>query len=247
MSMFSRIFGDSSQQNIAPVAPTNPGNLPNLTDPATQQTPGTASNGVVPANPQGQAPDNSPMAEHSTLWDANPIDPNAAPDPNAPQSLNPADVQKAVASADFTSSIPAEHLAAIAAGGEEAQQALLKILNHNSQQVLAQSTLVNDKVTSAAIDRAIKAAQAKIPEMLRQQAITDHMKNTNPLFSNPAIRPVVEATRTQLAQKFPNASAAEIIAKTQEFITAMGEAFAPAAAPSAGDGTDGQDWTKFLE
>ncbi len=81
--------------------------------------------------------------------------------------------------------------------------------------------------------------------MLRQQGAANHLKETNPIFNNPAVAPVVQATQQQLLQKFPNATQAEITKMTQDYILAMGQAFAPAPAASPEAETE-MDWEKFL-
>lgn len=235
-------------QPAQPQQPAPPGNIPTPPVDPTQQSQVTGANGVVPAVPaqptESQTPkDNSPLAEFSNLWETNPNqDPQATPT----QELTPEAVQQAVSKADFTSVITQDNLAAIAAGGEEAQQAFASSLNAVAKQVLTQSTLVNNKLTEKAVQTAISAAEARIPELLRGQAASDHLKTANPLFSNPAVKPVIEATQTQLLQKFPNATAAELTKMTNDYILAMGEAFAPKQAVNDASGAGTTDWEAFL-
>lgn len=221
----------------APAAPAGtpapPGNIPD------QQVVATPGNGVVPV-PQK---DESPLAEFNTLWDT---DPNKGDDaPAAPTPLDPEAVRKAVAKTDFSNVVTPDHLTAIAAGGEEAQAAFAQAMNAVAQQVMVQSTMVNNKLTEQAVERAIQSHTAGLPEMLRSQAASDHLKTANPLFSNPAVKPVIEATQTALLQKFPNATAAELTEMTQNYIVAMGESFAPAVVVNDG-GLQETDWEAYL-
>ena len=80
--------------------------------------------------------------------------------------------------------------------------------------------------------------------MLRTQSAANHLKDTNPIFSNPAIQPVIEATQQQLLSKFPNATPAEITAMTNNYILAMGEAFAPKPVTPVSKDTD---WENFIQ
>jgi hypothetical protein len=105
--------------------------------------------------------------------------------------------------------------------------------------------MVNNKLSEQAIAAAVQAEVAKMPGMLRQQASTDHLKTVNPLFDNPAIKPVAEATQKQLLQQFPNATHAEITDMTQKFLTEMGAAFAPKV-EETGLPEGETDWTKFI-
>ena len=236
-----------AQPATPPATPTQPGNLPAEPQVAGQQTPVTDANGVIPQQPAAPEPNtpDSPLDQFKGLWET---DPNKPADPNAtPVALDPAAVQKVVAKADFSSAITPENLAAIAEGGEAAQTAFANSLNAVAQQVLAQSTLVGNKLTEQAVTRALAAQEAKLPDMLRNQAVTNHLKDTNPLFSNPAVKPVIEATQAQLTQKFPNASPAEIATMAQDYIVAMGETFAPKPVVNNSSGADDVDWDAFMQ
>lgn len=246
MSIFD-IFksGDTTAQVAVPntvtaPGPAQPGNLPANVDPnaAPAQPAPAATPAVV------ETKDESPLAEFNTLWEDKPVDPNA-PKPTEPKQLTAEDLQKVIGKADFSTGINPETMTAIAAGGNDAQKAFAAAMNTVAQQVMIQATLVNNKLTEKAVTEAVAATEAKMPDLLRSLSASDHLKTTNPLFSNPAVKPVIEATQAQLQQKFPNATAAELTEMTQNYIVAMGNAFAP---PSAMNDNDHQetDWSKFL-
>lgn len=250
MSIFD-MFRQAPTQQPAPQQqapqPVNPGNLTAPTAEATQTSPTTAANGVVPnsgqpaSQPASPEATNSPLADFATLWDNIP---NQASPEAGPTELNQEDVMKAVTKADFTKALSPDKLAAITAGGEEAAKAFAESLNIVAQQVLAHATMVNNKLTNSEIARAMSAYEAKIPSVLRDQITSNHLRETNPLFSNPAIKPVIEATRSQLLTKFPNATPAEIHKLTEQYIVAMGKAFAPA--PAVTRAPDDVNWETFL-
>jgi len=111
---------------------------------------------------------------------------------------------------------------------------------------MVQSTMVNNKVTEQAVERALTAHKATLPDMLRSGLVSDHAKNSNPLFDNPAVKPVIEATQERLLQKFPNATPAEITEMTQRFIMAMGQEFTPKDVVN--DNSAGEtDWDAFMD
>ena len=197
-----------------------------------------------PTAPQSAPPmPASPLAEFNNLWDT---DPNKKPTSSASNKpLNPADVQAAVSKTDFSSVLTPDLLAAIANGGEEAQKAYAQSMNLIAQKVMVDSTLVNNKLNEQLVAAARKEFQDSLPAMLRQQTSSDHLKTSNPLFSNPAIKPVIEATQAQLLQKFPNATPAEITEMTQKYVIAMGESFAPKATTNS-NGAGDVDWSTFL-
>jgi len=200
MSIFDIFSAAPKQQPPAqpnPPEPVQPGNIP--------QDMGKAlpGNGVVPANTETE----SPLAPFENLWEPTPTDPNAPPSELVPPApLKAEDVQAAVSKADFSKVITAEQLQAISEGGESAQQAFAQAMNAVAQQVMVQSTLVGNKLTEKAVEQALKAQESKIPGMLREQSTTSHLNDTNPLFQNPAVAPIIEVTKAQLLQKYPNST-----------------------------------------
>jgi hypothetical protein len=239
---FANIFTSSAPvAPVAPVAaPVNQGNIPSAPT-VTVNPDGTPVVAPLPVEPE-----QSPLAEFKSLWDTAPVDPDASKGPLPFTPPTAEEVQKAVAKADFSKSFTPEQLATVTGGGEGAQEALLQLLNTVGQQSLAQSTMVSSQLSQKAIEQAIAVEVAKMPAMLRQQSANDHLKTSNPVFSNPAVKPIVEATQHQLQAKFPNATNAELTEMTEKFIVAMGESFAPvpdAAALAPGE----TDWNSFFD
>jgi hypothetical protein len=243
--IFTNNNTNAAQQPAAPAAaqpgqPIQPGNFPpnaGAVDPANPQVPpGT----VAAAQPVPTVPD-SPLSQYEKLWEPVPVDPNN-PIPDAPLPLTAEQVQKAVANANFSQAITPDHMTAISEGGETAQAAMSEVMNAVAQQVMVQATMVGNKLTEKAVAEALEKQKNDLPQMLREQATTAHLTDTNPIFNNPAIAPVVESAKGAFLQKFPNATPAEITTMTQDYILAMGEAFAPNA-PDLAPGE--QDWTKF--
>lgn len=226
---------------LVPAVPDNQGNIPAA--PTVVAEPGNVTAPITPA-PAPQ--DDSPLAQFAKLWEPVPVDKDAPKPPASPTQMNVEDLQKVVAKVDFSQHITPENLTAITEGGEGAAAAFTEALNAVARQVLVQSTLVNNKVTEQAVAAATKAAEDNIPALLRSQSTSASLKDSNPLFTNPAIKPVIEATQTQLLAKFPNATPAEINKMTEEFVLGMGEHFAPKVTP-ASDGSSSTDFSNFLE
>ena len=222
--------------------PTAPVAAPAAVPPAQGNIPAAPTVLAEPANPTAPQIPASPLDQFSTLWEN---DPTKQAEGEVAKPLTAEQIQTAMGKADFTESMDPNLLAAITAGGEDATQALPQILNAMARQVMTQSTLVNNKLTERAVAAAVEQQQAALPALLRQQQATDHLKTSNPLFDNPAIKPVMEAARDQLLLKHPNATTAEITTMTHNFVTAMGESFAPA--PVVTKSADDVDWNKYLE
>lgn len=232
---------------LAPLSP--PGtNIPAQPVVAGQVTPATAANGLVPEQPvvtEPQVP-NSPIDEFSSLWETAPIDPNA-PKSDAPTSLtlNPEDVAKAMGKADFSSAVTPENLTAITAGGEGAAEAFMQALNAVAQQSMTQAIMITNKLGEKNIEAALAKQALELPAQIRSQTNASHLKDANPLFSNPAIAPVAEQAKSQLELKYPNDTPAQITEKVQNYMVAMGEMFQPKAAADATPAGD-TDWENFL-
>jgi len=218
---------------VAQPAPTPPGNIdPNL-DPS-----------APPAAPVDPVVVDSPMADFATLWDTPTIDPNAAV-PAEPVALTQEAVAKVVANANFAGGVTPEVMATIAAGGEDAQKAMMLMINQATQQAVTQSIMASNKLNEKAITDALAAQATTLPGLMRDQAATSHLNDLNPLFSNPAVKPVIDATRQQLLQKFPGDTPAQTAEKLQNFIVAMGAQFAPTEVVNDNSSQE-VDWDAFM-
>tara|TARA_R110002096_G_scaffold288750_4_gene482555 strand:+ start:804 stop:1532 length:729 start_codon:yes stop_codon:yes gene_type:complete len=237
MSIFDMFKQPAQAPAPVPVAPANPGNLPDIPTIAVNPD-GTP---VVPALPREPE---SPLAEFKGLWETAPVDPNAPLAPEGYKAPTAEQIQTAVGKADFSKHFTPEQLAAVTNGGEGSQEALVALLNSVGQQSLAQSTMVSSQLSQKAMEAAIAKEVAKMPSMLRSASVTDHMKTANPLFENPAVKPIVDQTRAQLEIKYPSASNSEIAKMTESFILAMGAEFAPKVTPSTPEGET--DWGDFF-
>lgn len=227
------------QEALQPApSPADPGNIPPATDP-NAQAPNPA-----PAPAPAEPVEKPPMAEFSKLWENEPIKEGDQVTPPAP--LDAAAIQKALANSNFAASVAPDTMTQIAAGGEEAQAAFQAAMNQVAQQVMTQSILAGNKLSEKAIDTALAKQAATIPDLVRAQQATSHLSDTNPLFNNPAIKPVVEATKAQILQKYPEATPAQVTEMTQNYITEMGKAFQPADKVND-NGTEGTDWDAFLK
>lgn len=249
-SIFDLFTAPAQNQNPAPVLDTNqqpqPGNLPANAPDGAQQTVNTAANGVVP--PQGDTGENnsdSPLDQFKDLWENKP---DSESTDTSPAALDPNKLQEVISKADFSKGVNAEVLAKIAAGGEDATAAFAQAMNTVAQQVMLQSTLANNKLIEQQVQAAVESQNSQIPELLKKQALSNSLHEANPVFNNPAVKPVMEAVQAQLVAKNPNATPAELAKMTQDFVTVMGEALVPKTEPTANPNGEQnvEDWEKFL-
>lgn len=229
-----------SQSGAQPQAGVQAGNIPAA--PVVSSDP---NNPTVPTSSSEGSYEESPLAAYKDLWDnANSKSQTSSDQPSV--KLNPADVQKVIAKADFASVITPEQLTAISEGGEPAQQAFMQAMNSVAQRVMLQSTLVNNRLAEQAISKAIANAESKLPDALRKYSSSDYARTSTPLLSNPAVKPIADAVQSQLLSKYPNATNEDITRMTKEFIQAVGEQFAPKPDIVNNSATGETDWENFF-
>jgi hypothetical protein len=87
---------------------------------------------------------------------------------------------------------------------------------------------------------------AELPQHIKQQQVSTTMRDSNPIFSNPAVQPIISALEIQMTQKYPNATPTEITSMAKQYVEALGTAFTPKPAASASKDSDGTDWEKYI-
>jgi len=255
MNMLANLFSSAPATPAAPAAtaapatppaaPATPGNIPDGVAPSNPATPGTEANGMIPAPaPEGTQTPDSPLAQFSKMWE--PVA-DAEGNVKAPAQLDATKLQEIISKADFTSTIGTDNLARIAAGGEEAQAAFTESMNSVAQQVLIQATMAANKMQEQAIKTALDSQTASIPELIRTQNASNNLQAANPLFSNPAIKPIIDAVQVQLAATNPTATPQQLTEMAQNYVTVMGEAFNPKAPTTVPGQVDTNiNWESFL-
>lgn len=221
--------------------------------PGTAASSQTAPNGAVPANGGAAATTAvttgepaSPLDKFADVWKTD------STQSNVPTGVfGQVDPQKILESAkkvNFAAAIPQEQLQAIAAGGEGAMQAFSSALNTVAQNLYAQSALASTKMIDQALLKAQESYDARIPTMVKKFSVSENLQNQNPILSNPALQPMVEALNEQFTRKHPNATSAEIQSMVTDYFSAVGNVFAPkpAETPTKGRSSDNVDWEAFM-
>jgi len=234
------------------------------TKPATPVDPSVSNPTVpgsgTPGNKDGTAPaafpvkaegDKSPLAGYEKLWDN---DPNAKPMPSAVPTFNvdPKKLMDAARGIDFSKAIPADLLEKAAKGDTVA---LGQAISAAAQAGYAQSAHANTQIVKEALTQQAKVFKDEIlPQILRNHSVSQTLQEDS-LLTNTATAPLVEAARTQIAQKYPNASAAEIAKQTQEYFRGFAEEIVkaqgftiqkPSTSASPANSKE-EDWGKFFD
>jgi hypothetical protein len=253
--MFQNIMSLFQTPAAQPAAPTNPTGVANPGQPlpGTQASQQTAPNGVVPQLPgdpnAGGDPGNSnatPLEQFADIWQT--PAPDASQDPSFFANVDPAKLMASAKKVDFAKTLTPEMLAAVAAGGEPAQKAFVQAMNAVAQTVYAQSALATTKIVDQALSKYQTSYDARLPNLVKGLSANESLVTENPIFSNPALQPIVQGLQQQFQRKNPSASAAEIKQQISAYFNAVGMQFAPKVEPTPQQkaAASEQDWSAFL-
>lgn len=217
MDMFK--FGGQQQpvqQPVAGASPGQPGNMPANIPPMIQQG---SADGQIPGaqgSPQDQL--KSPLGDFDKLWE--PVKPaeGAISDEPIRFNIDANKVQQSARNIDFTKTITPALLEKINAGGEGAMAAVVQAMNEMGQTIFAQSMMAGTKVLETGLESSHQRISRTLPDTIKKQAVSSALRENNPLFSNPATAPMLQALETQLQAKFPTASAAEITEHARKYL-----------------------------
>lgn len=235
-------------QSTTPVGPGNPGtgNPGNIPNPGEQQQGAANVPPTTPPASTSNAPE-SPLDKFGEIWK---IDPNAATANTNPLfTVDAAKFQEAAAKVDFTKVITPEMMQSIQGGGENAAKAFAEGMNKVAQQVYAQNAFATTKIVEQALNKSTQQLEGNLPSMIKKLQLGSDLRNSNAVFKNPAVEPIIQALESQLVVKYPNATQAELTAMAQDYITNFASSVAPANknqnSNSASESQD-EDWGKFF-
>ncbi len=221
------MFKSAPAQPVVPAANPNaatPGNIP-----VTAANPASATNTNVPADSIGTNGEDNPLSQldqFKTLWET---DPNAkAPvDTSIFAKVTPESMQTAAKKNDFSKVATPELMAKINAGGPEATQALMEVMNSMAQKGFGDSAFASTKLIEQALAKQQENFMKALPGIIKSQTVSENLRTSNPVFNHPAAAPILDMFKKQLLVKNPNASASEL----QDMASSYLESFASAATP----------------
>lgn len=247
MAMFQNMLGNTGN-TVTPPQPTQgattPGNIPDTGSNTGVTNANTAPNGVVPPAPVTTT-EVTPLDKFATLWDTAPTDGSQKPS-GVFGEVDPSKFMEAAGKIDFSKSITPEQLTAISQGGEAAVQAFAAALNKVSQGVYAQSAFASTKLIEQALAKSKESFLAELPTHIKQQTVRNDMRAENPIFSNPAVQPIISALEQQLTVKYPQATSSEITTMAKEYVEALGTSFAPKP-PENKSAKKEPDWSTWAQ
>lgn len=183
-----------------------------------QTTP--VSNGSNPAIPAVGGGDSSPLANYQDLWKT---DPNAKTDPATivPNfNLDHKGLFEAAGKINFTQGVSEELFTKALSGDVEAFKA---VLNESARYGYAAAASTSGELVKNSLSSAEGLLNSRVlPSAFRNQQISQALE-TNPVFQDPAVAPLLGSLTSQLSQKYPTAPASEIAAKAAEYLAGMSE------------------------
>ena len=165
----------------------------------------------------------APLDGFKGMWDSAATKPNDKPNGVLP-AITAEQLNQTLANSNFLSGVDPMLLQKASSGD---QQAFSDVINQGLRAVMTQSVLATHGLVEAGARGHGEQLRTTLPSMVRSHNVQDSLAS-NPLFSNPQAKPMVEMVRAQLEAKHPQASAREIADLTQQFI---GD-FAKLATPS---------------
>lgn len=242
MDMFSNVLGggNAAQQAPAPQPQPQPGNIPPNAGQTEPNNPTVPQGGAAaPAN------EPSPMDQFSDLW--KPVETPAGEQQPNMFAVDPAKAMEAASKLNFTKVVTPELLQKMHAGGQEGVQASMEAMNKMVQTAFAQATQASLKIAEHANKQMEAKFQAELPNQIKRHQVSDTLRTENPALSHPAAQPLIDAVQYQIAQKFPNATAAELRTKAMEYVTNFAQIAAPQRQEQqSSKKTNETDWSAFL-
>lgn len=192
-----------------PIVPGGPGSVAAPT--------GVPAPAAFPVPATGDA---SPLAQFEKLWETDPNSPNKPGNLLPVLNLDATRLGQAAANIDFTKQLPAELVAKVQSGDPGA---IMEALNKVAQFGFANALSGSGELVKQAFATAQTNLEGQLlPQAIRQANISSAMQE-NQAFADPAMKPVMAMLQTQLAQKYPTASPAEIASFAQQYMTGMAQ------------------------
>lgn len=227
MSILNKIFGGQQQQPAQQQPQVPPSVNANQTVPNATNTP-------PPATPTNGEPSASPLDNYKDLWQTS----AKQGEGDNEFKFDRTKLGEISNQMDFTNGVTPDQLAAIAAGGEDAIKAFSSVLNTVSRAAYMNSTETAAHLIHNALGAAKTDITGKIPDMIKKATVSSKLRSENPLFSNPAVAPILSAVEAQIASKYPDASAEEITSHAKRYLESFAGAILPPAVPAADPSAD---------
>lgn len=222
MNMSANFFKQATVQT----PPVNPGN-------SSLEGAAAAANAATAAAAASTPP--APLAGFEALWQSDPNKQAVQPTGVLP-AVTAEQLSATLANSNFLANIP-QDLMTKAAGGDSA--AFADVINQGLRGVMLQAVLASHGLVNAGAKAQGEQLMGKLPSMVRSSTVTDSL-TSNPLYNNPAIKPVMDSVRNQLETKYPQAGSSEIASMLDSYFADFGKAFTGGGAATDAGNTGGK-------
>jgi hypothetical protein len=256
MAFLSGIFNKPAPAPVAPApAAPAPTNSNGSAGPAGAQIAAPANPMAHPANMTGQpaAPaaggPTNPLDAYANLFTPKPVDPKA---PKAPTmadpilgTLDPVAFRQQVSTANFASSIPPEQMQK-ALGGDV--QAFTDVINAASREAFAAAAQLSHGLIEQGVRTGAERMNSGLDSRIRNFSIKSQ-NTSNEALTHPAVAPMLNAVKMQIASSNPNLSADQVQQQAEQYFSQMADVLvAPKqAAAAAQQKPSGMDFSSYLE
>lgn len=222
-------------RNPAPVAPAaapapaTPVNSNGSAGPAGQQQAGPANPGAnpatmqnTPAAPAAAGPVN-PLDAYANLFAPKQPEPNAAKVPTLADpilgTLDPAAFRAQVAKANFASTIPQEQMQKALSGDVAA---FTDVINSAAREAFAAAAQLSHGLVEQGVRTGADRLGSTLDSRIRNFSIKSQ-NTSNEALSHPAVAPMLNAVKMQIASSNPNLSADQVQTQAEQYFTQMAD------------------------
>lgn len=215
-TMFSSVMDMFKSKPAAPKVDGAPAANPTVPSDGTPQSDGKGPKAI----PAAGTDDASPLAGYKDLWEH--ADTDGKPIALVPPlEADPAKLLAAAKTVDFTKTMNPELLEKAAKGDAAA---LSQVVNEAAQAGYAQSAMATTKILEAALAKQADMFKTTVmPEILRRNNIGNALRADNPLFDNPAVKPLLEGLEARLVVKYPTDTPEQLNIRAKEIFLGMSE------------------------
>ena len=109
----------------------------------------------------------------------------------------------------------------IAAGGQDAVMAMAQVMNQMAQKVAFDNLQMSARLTTTGLGKASAAWNQSASTTLRDSNIKSAIQETDPMFANPIMAPMVDNLHRMIVSKHPNATKEEVKGLATKMLTVV--------------------------
>jgi len=228
MAFLTGIFNKPAAPAPAPAAPANPGGPMSV---QMKANPGPVNSGADPANmsgatgtPNAGGPEAPKLDRFAEMFAPKAADPAAPKTPGLSDPyltpLDPTAFKAQVQSANFAAAIPADVMAKAVAGDPVA---LAQAINMAAQEAFSAATTLSHGLSEHSARTVAERVSGSLDGRIRSSLIKGQ-NTSNAVLANPAVAPVFNAIKSQIAMNNPQLAPADVHKEAEQYFSEMSDA-----------------------